>query len=439
MKKNVLLVILLSSILLSARGQNSNVSIREFLKINSYPIINVAEYYSDITNFLMITPTQEKEGKFGYLFSDGKLFKSPEFNYASDFRYGYANIIKDSIPGLLYKNGKVKYFPKYSLTYWNNDKLGLAIKNNKYGFIDKNGNLIVPLIYDDAFPFYDGYASVKKGEKWFYIDKKGNEIQSLKTFETTYKPIIENKVLISDEKRNKIKKGILTTTTTGMTEYITKVNGSDYPENLFDLLNKKILNFSDYDEISGYFEQGLMKVVKDKKVGFVDLNKKIVIPLIYDQVKDVSEDKITVKRNGFWGSIDLNNNIVIPFEFSYLSNFHDGLAFFSKDLNAKTIGYLDSSNQIAIQPDLEFSWYGNFNNGIAVAKKEGKYGYINKSGQFILPNIYKEAFPFTNGKALVQFQDTGKYTFINQTGENILKDNYKQLYPIKNGFARYIE
>src|SRR5690606_23264115 len=104
MKKIVLLFVLLISTLLTAQNKrNDYVSQREFLKINSYPIESVAEYYSDVTNFLMTAGAKEKEGKFGYIFPDGKIFKPAEFDYASDFRGDWANVIKDSVPGLLFK------------------------------------------------------------------------------------------------------------------------------------------------------------------------------------------------------------------------------------------------------------------------------------------------------------------------------------------------
>lgn len=439
MKNKILLLFFLISVTLHAQNQNySDVSQREFLKINSYPIESVAEYYSDIINFLMTTAPNKKDRKYGFISKDGKVFKSAEFDYASDFRGNYANIIKDSIPGIFSKNGKVKYFPEYSITYWNEDELGLAIKKDKYGFINRKGKIIVPLIYDDAFPFYNGFASVKKGERWFYIDKKGNQLEDLKNVVTTYKPIIDNFVLVSDEKKNKLKKGQLTSITTGMTEFMTKVKGSDYPENLFDLHSQKFLFFSDHDEISGYFEDGLMKVVKNRKIGYVNKDNKVVIPLIYDEVKNISENTIIAKKDGFWGAIDLNNKIIIPFEYNYLNPFHEGVTFFSKDMNSKKIGYINFSNQIMIEPTLEFCWYGNFNNGIAVAKKDDKYGYIDKNGKFIISNIYKEAYPFKNKIALVKLEN-GNYIFINEKGQNVFSKDFKQLYPVKNGFARFVE
>lgn len=439
MKQNILYFLIFLPVLLNAQVQNSDVSQREFLKINSYPIESVANYYSDLINFSMLTGSGIKGKKFGYIFPDGKIFKSAEYNYASDFKGNYANIIKDSIPGLIFKNGKVKYFPEYDITYWNQDKLGLAIRKNKYGFINTKGKIIVPIIYEDGFPFHDGYASVKKENKWFYIDKNGKEIQSLKESNTSYIPIINNLVLVSDTGKSKQKKGQLTSIATGLAEYLNKVERSDYPENLYDLKSHKMLIFSDYDEISGFFENGLMKVTKNRKVGFVDKNNQIIIPLVYDNAKDISENKIIVKKGGLWGAIDIKNNIIIPITYGYLSSFHENFAFFSKEINGKKIGYINSSNKIIIQPNLEFCWYGNFINGIAVAKKEEKFGFINNAGEFIIPNIYKEAFPFVNGIALVKLEKTEKYTFINQKGEHILNGEFKQLYPLKNNLARFIE
>lgn len=56
---------------------------------------------------------------------------------------------------------------------------------------------------------------------------------------------------------------------------------------------------------------------KTGKWGFYNLNaNQITIPMIYEEVKDFSEQKVFVKNsNNKWGVVDIHNNIIFPFTF----------------------------------------------------------------------------------------------------------------------------
>ena len=53
--------------------------------------------------------------------------------------------------------------------------------------------------------------------------------------------------------------------------------------------------------------------------------------------------------------------------------------------------------------------------GLYSFKKDGKYGFINKQGQEVIPFIYNEAWYFSEGFALVE--KDGKWFYINKQGE----------------------
>ena len=83
-----------------------------------------------------------------------------------------------------------------------------------------------------------------------------------------------------------------------------------------------------------------------------------------------------------------------------------------------------------------------FNNGLAKVKINGKYGFINKKGEVVLPLIYDEieydeAEKFDNGLAKVKIN--GKYGFINIKGEVVLSLIYDEIETIPvqiNGTSR---
>ena len=58
------------------------------------------------------------------------------------------------------------------------------------------------------------------------------------------------------------------------------------------------------------FFTGQSPVKKYGKQGFIDLNGKVVTPLIYDNAGNFVGGKVRVKKDDKWGFIDLNCNIV---------------------------------------------------------------------------------------------------------------------------------
>ena len=55
---------------------------------------------------------------------------------------------------------------------------------------------------------------------------------------------------------------------------------------------------------------------------------------------------------------------------------------------------------------------------LALVRKDGKFGYISKSGEFAIQPKYKTAKNFSEGLAAAE--DNGKWGFINPKGEWII-------------------
>lgn len=155
-----------------------------------------------------------------------------------------------------------------------------------------------------------------------------------------------------------------------------------------------------------YFE-GLAKVVYNEQVGFIDSNKKIVIPLIYEYglgANRFSNSKSIVIKDGYWGVIDTLGNEVIPFKFGkirdrdslYCVYEYDGYKWGIMDLfgniilpmreyNTSSILTLDKINELARKYDKKDS----LENSVAISKekainiaKRKKY-WIENSEMFI--------------------------------------------------------
>jgi hypothetical protein len=266
----------------------------------------------------------------------------------------------------------------------------------KYGFIDTNGNIAVPFEYDKAGHFSEGYASVGKikGEgssdfiyEYYLIDTDGNVVF---TFPPEY----------GDSPATAIcKDGLIALYGSSLNP----VTGMPLVEFIDTTGNIKIpfkygrANFTNYPVA---FNDGLAPVLEPgSRSGFIDVSGNIVLPMSYISAVQFSEGLAAVQFDSPEGKkaayIDINGNVIIELDYALFENyselmFSEGLApMITKTSNGIKFMYMDKSGQIAI--DTVFDVAKSFHNGLApVVPSDGrmKFGYIDKSGNEVLPAEY---------------------------------------------------
>ncbi len=89
-------------------------------------------------------------------------------------------------------------------------------------------------------------------------------------------------------------------------------------------------------------------------------------------------------------------------EFNYMWSFSDGLAMVRKgDFETGKYGFIDKTGEVVVP--LEYDDAQNFSEGLAVVEKDGKWGYIDKTGKVVVPlGEYDYAYPFSEGLAEVR-------------------------------------
>ena len=116
----------------------------------------------------------------------------------------------------------------------------------------------------------------------------------------------------------------------------------------------------DFDSI-GEFYNGFARVVKDEKIGVIDLTGKIIVPLEYDEIgifqNGYAKVGIGDYENRKYGYVDINGKVVIPV-------LYDELKLYIKD---------------------ELVW----------VSKDGKQGYVDMAGKIVVPIEYDKANIFT--------------------------------------------
>lgn len=94
-------------------------------------------------------------------------------------------------------------------------------------------------------------------------------------------------------------------------------------------------------------------------------------------------------------------------------------------------GFINSSGQIVIKPI--FLGAGEFSEGLSHARINGTYGYIDETGDFVIKPQFDYATPFNEGLAIVY--KNGKPFFINRKGQKIFECNFSDIQQFENGIA----
>ena len=242
-------------------------------------------------------------------------------------------------------------------------------KDVKYGCIDSLGTVIVPFEYDDYYCFQDGFVIVKKGNKYGVLNETGDTVIPC------------------------------------------KYDDIPAPEDAHRCFSNVAL-----------FKDDAIRVVVNEKYGYVDKNGKEIISPKYLDAQAFSEGLAAVldgknknERGLLWSYVDLEGKSVIKGNYYDVCPFNDGLAivqagvkdtetFEGFEIEIDKVQVIDMTGKAIFTAEddtIPLSVRNNgdkcangFFNGLAIIEKKGKYGYINKSGEIVIPSIYEEAGSF---------------------------------------------
>ena len=167
-----------------------------------------------------------------------------------------------------------------------------------------------------------------------------------------------------------------------------------------------------YDRLYS-FHEGLARVEKGKKFGYIDKLGKEIIPCIYDDANDFYNGLAVVMIGEKKGVINQHDEFVIPCIYEYLNIFKDNTI--EARLNDKE-GLINYSGKTIIP--FEYEECGNFSEGLAPVRKGGLYGFVDNNNKLVIPCKYEELFDgigFVEGLVGVKFE--GNWGYIDKTGK----------------------
>ena len=164
--------------------------------------------------------------------------------------------------------------------------------------------------------------------------------------------------------------------------------------------------------------------------GFIDNTGNLVIQSRFDEVRPFSDGLALVRTEGRWGYIDKRGQLSIPPTLRAAWPFVNGRAR-AQQVDGK-FGYINTSGEWIISA--EYADLSEFSEGLASFRKDESYGYIDTTGTITIDAQFDKAAAFENNEAVVAIDN--QYGIIDRSGNPILKYQYERLKPFQGDIAR---
>lgn len=416
--------------------------------------------------------TAYENGKFGVINNEGEIVINPEYDemisipnnskpvfictYDIDDVLGTfkTKAINEKNEEILTGYDIIEAIDNYDSkqNIWYEDNVLKVGKNGKYGLIDFSGQEILPCEYDEitALKGTKSNLLVKKAGNVGLVNEKGQPIiktqyKDIRTLKEGYK----NEYIIVNENDQC---GLISTSGTILIEpkyedlkYLNSANLFAVKETgvwkLISTETKEILIDGGYADIVEAKSDNIIVVDNQGNYGVVTKAKEEKIPFQYQDLKYTFSIYYIAKKDGKYGIINSENGVVKEFEYMNMTYVENGgfiiadkteteTVIFDNNLGQKVTGIVSEINTdkgyIKVYTDSEYKYYNfkleekNVNdmlteNNLYLSKKDGKYGYVDKSGAVVIDYIYDDGTE-QNSKGFAGIKKDGLWGSINKAG-----------------------
>jgi hypothetical protein len=310
--------------------------------------------------------------------------------------------------GFIDSTGKVIIKPKYETLHKSIGEGLIAFsENKKWGYIDLNENVVIKPTFTECGVFSNGLAlAVDENKKVGFIDKSGSwQIEPIYDWATGFnKDLAIAQIVFKDQKDELLYD--LNAELVG----VINVNGKEVIPFKYNYAEFDAPGFT--EDLIVLSEQGLSTVFdragkklfyKSYHIGKYFDGKALCYDM--DSNRYFFIDKLGVEVGNFTGS------------FKSIGAFSEGFA--AAKSNYGSWGYIDTTGQFIIPP--QFDMVGKFSGGLAKIKIGDKYGFVNKVGEKVIPTVYDDASDYDEGLAFVKLGQ--RVGYINRQNKWVWEQN----------------
>lgn len=355
------------------------------------------ETYSKKAGFIVRNTIQDGY-RYGYINYKGKKILDTKYNKIErikdidDEKNVYLIASMDGQAGVL-KNNKIIIKHEYvEIGYNSINNLFEVQKAEKYGVINIKGDYILPIDYDEIM-FSGIYLIANKSNTKFTFDAKGNKIQDAKYINVTP---VENE------------------------KYFITVDTDDY----YGVINKegKEIVKNNYSYIE-YLYDNYFIATKGGKTGIINDEEKYITEFKYSNITKIKDTRLLKLETDIDVSIMTDKmQEIVSMENGMVQRYNDYIKVYSEN----DVKYINLEGKEVQNKDIYT------NNQLFAKKSDGKWGFVNKNGDWIIQPTYDFVTEFENKVAGVK--KDSKWGIINENGEFIKEP----IYTIKNIMPKFI-
>ncbi len=332
--------------------------------------------FTDAHDFSEGLAAVAQDDQWGFIDHEGKSVIAFQFAYATSFRDGFATVTgTGQRMAVIDRDGRVVH--PFSQKLIINLGLGwFAVHDpntNRVAFHDSGGSEKHPPCFEHIAPFREGYAAFTTMDESGFLDESGAVVQ-----------------IVSRHKPTAGRIGLWLPTA--------------FHEGLCAFWNMQDEPIPITDDMYGL---DVIDVLQPAPCGYLDHSGQALITARYLECSPFSEGLAAVRKRERRriGYLRQDQSWLIQPAFFWAGRFSEGLACVS---DHEGLFYLNHKGERAFAahfedtPDEQDKTYRDFSDGLAGAKENGVYGYINQKGDWIIPPRYAAIRPFREGLARVQ-------------------------------------
>lgn len=401
-----------------------------FTSLSQQP--DIAARYDEVTFFSEGLAAVKQNNRWGFIDTAGNLKIDYQFTETENFVDGLCKIkargnVNEELSGVIRKDGTFLLPIEYQEVYIHDqeilfskrgkygfvnrktnqiihlanerligfqNELGLFIRNEKYGLLDLTGKTVVEPIYEyiDGM-LKGGFYLVTLGGKKGVLDKNGKEVIPLRYQELAYlkTKFVPQPVWVA-----------------------TLDNGKKC---LLDLDGKQLS--MEVDAISNNSGDPTKIVFKqNNRMGVMNFSGEVLIPAVYAAIY-TAYGYCIVSQDSLWGLVNEENKILLPIQYDFVNALSPTRFVVERGKERSLVSNL--GEMIASYPFIDISLH----DGLIRIQNEGKFGFVDTSGNILIPCQYDIAEGFYEGLAKVELNN--KTSFIDPKGKLLFDFTYKRL------------
>jgi len=364
-------------------------------------------FYDEVSDWKEDHALVKYKNRFGIIGKDGKYIFNPKYKRPIELLSKSMAKLDDKLTNntyngyVIYSNSNKRTRITYEICGRFENGLASIKSTGKYGFINENLEIIIPTKFDMVSDFHNNMAIVQFNSKNGVINMLGDFIID---------PIYESIEILTDE-FFRIKKG-----------------------GKWGIIDSKgnIIIQPTYDFINTFLNNSYI-VEQNKKQGVIDKNGKWIISPKFDYVYSNDGIHIWMEEGDNYAYIAPNGKMINSSKYAYLGELKNGYIRFSTDgytmgdsIIFGTYGLMDVNEKVILSS--QYSDIGNYSNGLVKVKvgdtinnkpdfNDG-YGIVNKIGNYLIIPKYDELKRDENG--YYSLRDKMQWELLDSAGKRVI-------------------